>query len=130
GEVLQIVVFSLLFGTACASIGAKARPMVSFCESLAEVMFRYTNYVMLFAPFGVFGAMAGTVGDKGLGVLMNLGKRVLTLYGALSFFVVGVLGGVATVARVPVDRVIARGRAQLINGVSTAMRGVEPATTA
>ena len=47
GEVLQIVVFSFLFGTACAAIGAKARPVVEFCESLAEVMFRYTNYVML-----------------------------------------------------------------------------------
>src|SRR5258705_468513 len=72
GEVLQIVVFSLLFGTACVAIGSKAKPMVTFCESLAEVMFRYTNYVMLFAPFGVFGAMAATVGDKGIGVLINL----------------------------------------------------------
>src|SRR5262249_32064419 len=73
GEVLQIVVFALLFGTACVAIGAKSKPIVTLCESLAEVMFRYTNYVMLFAPFGVFGAMAATVGDKGIGVLLNLG---------------------------------------------------------
>ena len=119
GEVLQIVVFSLLFGTACASIGAKARPMVSFCESLAEVMFRYTNYVMLFAPFGVFGAMAGTVGDKGLGVLMNLGKLVLTLYGALIFFVVVVLGIVTTVARIPLKRFIAHVREPFMIAFST-----------
>src|SRR5256885_14505610 len=73
GEVLQIVVFAFLFGAACATVGLKARPVVEFCESLAEVMFRYTNYVMLFAPFGVFGAMAATIGDKGIGVLANLG---------------------------------------------------------
>ena len=93
--------------------------MVSFCESLAEVMFRYTNYVMLFAPFGVFGAMAGTVGDKGLGVLMNLGKLVLTLYGALIFFVVVVLGIVTTVARIPLKRFIAHVREPFMIAFST-----------
>ncbi len=69
GEVLQIVVFAFIFGAACATVGLKARPVVEFCESLAEVMFKYTNYVMLFAPFGVFGAMASTIGERGLGVL-------------------------------------------------------------
>jgi len=98
GEVLQLVVFCFIFGTACAAIGAKARPVVEFCSSLAEVMFRYTNYVMLFAPFGVFGAMAATVGDKGLRVLVNLGKLVLTLYGAQAFFVVVVFGAVTMIA--------------------------------
>src|SRR5262249_55844582 len=74
GEVLQIVVFAFIFGAACATVGVKARPVVELCESLSEVMFKYTGYVMLFAPFGVFGAMAATVGDKGLGVMVNLGK--------------------------------------------------------
>src|ERR1022692_956820 len=64
GEVLQIVVFAFIFGAACATVGAKARPVVQFCESLSEVMFKYTNYIMLFAPFGVFGAMASTIGEK------------------------------------------------------------------
>lgn len=104
GEVLQIVVFALLFGTACAAIGAKAAPVVAFCESLTEVMFRFTNYVMLFAPVGIFGAMAATVGENGLPVLLNLGKLVLTLYGALIFFVVVVLGTVAMIIRLPVRR--------------------------
>ena len=80
GEVLQIVVFTFLFGMACAVLGAKAKPVVTFCESLSEIMFKYTGYVMYVAPFGVFGAMAATVGEKGLGVLVNLGKLVLTLY--------------------------------------------------
>jgi proton glutamate symport protein len=104
GEVLQIVVFSLIFGSACAAIGAKARPVVAFCEGLSEVMFKYTNYVMYFAPFGIFGAMAATVGEKGPEVLINLGKLVLTLYGALIFFVVVVLGSVAKLTRIPLKR--------------------------
>src|ERR1700761_1285854 len=91
GEVLQIVVFAFIFGAACATVGTKARPVVEFCESLSEVMFKYTNYVMLFAPIGVFGAMAATVGEKGIGVLQNLGKLVLTLYASEVFFVVIVL---------------------------------------
>ena len=65
GEVLQIVVFSFLFGAACASVGAAAKPVVEFADSLAEVMFRYTHYVMLFAPFAVGAAIAFTVGSKG-----------------------------------------------------------------
>jgi proton glutamate symport protein len=106
GDVLQIVVFSFIFGTACAAIGAKAQGVVHFCESLSEVMFKYTNYIMLFAPLGVFGAMAATIGEKGLGVLLNLGKLVLTLYGALIFFVVIVLGAVTAIARIPLKRFI------------------------
>ena len=101
GDVLQIVVFTFIFGMACAVVGAKAKPFVGFCESLAEIMFQYTNYVMLFAPLGVFGAIASTIGDKGLGVLVNLGKLVLTLYGAEVFFIVVVFGSVTVIAKIP-----------------------------
>ena len=79
GDVLQIVVFSFLFGAACAAIGSKAAPVVTFCKSLSEVMFRYTKYVMYLAPIGVGAAMASTIGSKGLGVLLGLGKLILTL---------------------------------------------------
>ena len=120
GEVLQIVVFSFLFGMACVVVGAKAKPMVSFCESLSEIMFKYTNYVMLLAPIGVFGAMAATVGDKGLGVLINLGKLVLTLYGAQLFFVVFVFGGVAMLVKIPVARFIRYVRDPFLLAFSTA----------
>ena len=120
GEVLQIVVFSFLFGTACAAIGEKARPVVVFCESLSEIMFKYTRYVMYFAPFGVFGAMAATVGDKGAGVLVSLGKLVATLYGTEIFFVVVVLGAVVAVARIPVRRFIAHVREPFLIAYSTA----------
>jgi proton glutamate symport protein len=120
GEVLQIVVFAFIFGAACATVGLKARPVVEFCESLSEVMFRYTNYVMLFAPFGVFGAMAATIGDKGLGVLANLGKLVLTLYGAQAFFVVVVLGAVTVIVRIPLRRFIHYVREPFLLAFSTA----------
>jgi proton glutamate symport protein len=119
GEVLQIVVFCFIFGAACAAIGARARPVVEFCESLAQVMFRYTNYVMLFAPLGVFGAMAATVGDKGLKVLVGLGKLVLTLYGAEAFFVVVVLGTITRVARIPLRRFLRAVRAPFLIAFST-----------
>jgi proton glutamate symport protein len=101
GEVLQIVVFSFLFGAACASIGSKAAPVVGFCKSLSEVMFRYTKFVMYLAPIGVGAAMANTIGKEGLAVLLGLGKLVLTLYGTLAIFVFVVLGAVAAIARVP-----------------------------
>lgn len=104
GEVLQLVVFCFLFGTACAALGTKAEPVVKFAEALAEVMFQYTRYVMYLAPLGVGAAIAVTVGGKGLGVLFGLGKLILTMLGALVVFVVGVLGPIAYLSRVPVRR--------------------------
>jgi proton glutamate symport protein len=106
GDVLQIVVFSVLFALAVTSIGEKARPMIAWCESLADIMFRFTEFVMQFAPFGVGAAMANTIGHSmkeghGLGVLLNLGKLVGTLYGALIVFILLVLLPVALLARVP-----------------------------
>jgi proton glutamate symport protein len=120
GEVLQIVVFSFLFGAACAAIGAKARAVVEVCESLSEVMFRYTNYVMLAAPFGVFGAMAATIGEHGLSVLVSLGKLVGTLYLTQIFFVVVVLGTVATIMHIPIRRFIAFAKEPFLIAYSTA----------
>jgi proton glutamate symport protein len=120
GEVLQIVVFAFLFGAACASIGAKARPVVAWCESLAEIMFRYTKYVMLMAPIGVFGAMAATVGEHGLNVLASLGKLVLTLWAAEIFFVVVVFGGVITLLRIPLQRFLRLVREPFLLAFSTA----------
>jgi proton glutamate symport protein len=102
GEVLQIVVFSFLFGAACASIGARAKPVVEFADSLAEVMFRYTKYVMFLAPIGVAAAMAVTVGSKGIEVLFGLGKLIATMYVALAVFVLLVLGAVIAIFRIPV----------------------------
>jgi proton glutamate symport protein len=120
GEVLQIVVFAFLFGAACSTIGVKARPVIELCESLSEVMFRYTGYIMLAAPLGVFGAMAATVGEHGLGVLASLGKLVLTLYAAEVFFVVVVFGGVITLLRIPLGRFVRLVREPFLLAFSTA----------
>lgn len=106
GEVLQMVVFCFLFGTACTMLGAKAEPVVRFLQSLADIMFEYTKYVMYLAPFGVGAAMAAVVGSKGIGVLVGLGKLILTLYGALLIFVVIVLGAVMVICKIPVKRFI------------------------
>lgn len=120
GEVLQIVVFSFMFGAACAAIGGKAKPVVDFCGSLAEIMFRYTKYVMAVAPVGVFGAMAATVGKHGLGVLFSLGKLVSTLYAAEIFFVIVVFGGVITLLRIPLGRFVSLVREPFLLAFSTA----------
>ncbi len=120
GDVLQIVVFSFLFGAACAAIGAKAGAVVEFCKSLSEVMFHYTKYVMYLAPVGVGAAMAHTIGSKGIGVLLGLGKLVLTLYGALLIFVFVVLGAVAVIARIPARPFFRAVREPFILAFSTA----------
>src|SRR5438105_2093311 len=103
GDVLQIVVFTVIFALAVTAIGKKAKPVVHWCQSLADIMFRFTEYVMMFAPIGVGAAMAYTIGhnEKGLEVLKNLGALVLTLYGALVVFVTAVLLPIALAFRVP-----------------------------
>jgi proton glutamate symport protein len=102
GDVLQIVIFSVLFALAVTAIGERAQAVVSWCESLANIMFKFTEFVMKFAPVGVGAAMANTVAHSGLGILTNLGMLVGTLYGALTVFVVVVLGAVAVLFRVPI----------------------------
>src|SRR5277367_3987980 len=91
-QILQVAVFSILFGIALARLSeAKRAPMLSFCESLTAAMFAFTNLVMYFAPIGVGAAMAYTVGHMGIAVLLPLGKLLLTGYGALAFFLLAVL---------------------------------------
>jgi Na+/H+-dicarboxylate symporter len=101
GDVLQIVMFSVLFALAVSAIGEKGKPIVRAMESLSQIMFKFTNYVMLFAPIGVGAAMAHTIGTQGPGVLVNLGKLILSLYLALLIFMVVVFGLVVLIARVP-----------------------------
>jgi len=120
GEVLQIVVFSLLFGMACATIGARAQPVLELCDSLTGIMFRFTDYVMWFAPIGVFGAIASTIGEHGLRVLLSLGKLVATLWAAEAFFVVVVLGAVIALVRIPLRRFVQAAREPFLIAFSTA----------
>ncbi len=105
GEILQIVVFCLIFAFAMTQVTPeRRRPFLTFAESLSEIMFKFTNIVMYFAPFGVGGAIAYTVAKLGLGVFANLGLLLLTLYGALVVFILGVLLPAALIFRIPVRR--------------------------
>ncbi len=103
-DVLQIVAFSVIFAFAVSALGKKGKPVLEFCDSLSQVMFKFTSYIMLFAPFGIGAAMAVTVGHMGVGVLVNLGMLVGTLYIALIIFVVVVLGTVAYIIKLPLKQ--------------------------
>ncbi len=104
GDVLQIVVWSLIFAIALTMVGPKARPMIDFCESLAETMFKFTNIVMKYAPIGVAAAMAFTIGKGGFGILYNLAWLVGTFYLALAAFYVLVLVPVMLFLRISIRK--------------------------
>jgi len=107
GQILQVVVFSILFGIALAMVrDERRRPLVNLAESLTETMFKFTNLVMYMAPLGVGAAIAYTVASTGMGILVNLAKLLLTLYAALLIFILGVLVPVALLARVPLKKFI------------------------
>src|SRR5664280_1370333 len=103
GQILQIVIFSIIFGIAVAMVKEKYRtPMIRFSESLAEIMFKFTNIVMYYAPVAVFAAIAYTIGHMGLDILYNLFKLLATLYVALFAFLTFVLLPVALIFKIPV----------------------------
>jgi proton glutamate symport protein len=107
GDVLPIVVFSVLFGIALALLpDTKKHPMLSFAESLAETMFKFTNIIMYFAPIGVGAAIAVTVGHLGVDILKSLIMLLLTLYAALLTFIGVVLVPVALIIKLPIRKFI------------------------
>lgn len=91
GNLLQIVVFSVFFALAICAVGQKAKPVLDILNSLSEIMFKFTEYVMYFAPVGIFGAIASTIGENGLCVLSGYAKIIFALYFALALFVAIVL---------------------------------------
>ena len=104
GEILQVVVFSIIFALALSMVHAKKKPILDLCDALAETMFKFTGIVMKFAPIGVGAAIAVTVGSRGVGVLINLGVLILTFYAcALVFFGV-ILVPIALLFKIPLGR--------------------------
>lgn len=99
-EILPIVVFALFFGIAAASVGKKGKIVVDFFDSISHIMFKVTNYVMAFAPFGVFGALAAVVAKQGLGVLVGYVYLIGTFYLGLFLFVFVVLFLICTVMKI------------------------------
>ena len=119
-DVLQVVCFAILFAVALTQVRGKPHDvMIEFCEGLTEVMFKFVAVVMKFAPFGIGAAMAYTVGHSGLGILVNLGKLILTLYAALAVFCVLVLLPVALWIRIPVGRFLRTIRNPVLVAFST-----------
>lgn len=107
GQVLQIVLFSIIFAIGLAMVEEKKRkPMIDFAESLSETMFKFTNLVMYLAPIGVGAAIAYTIGSMGFGILLNLLKLLLTLYGALIAFILIVLVPVGFIIKLPFRKFI------------------------
>ena len=102
GDILQIVVFSIFFAIGLGMVGEKARPMIAWCESLTEAMFKVTNIVMLYAPIGVGAAIAYTIAMSGLQVLQSLAYLIFTLYVALAVFYLVVLIPVMLMFRIPI----------------------------
>lgn len=100
GNLLQIVVFSIFFALAICAIGKKAQPVVDVLNSISSIMFKFTEYVMIFAPMGIFGAIAYTVGSNGIDILYNYGKIILSLYVALAVFVIIVLFVACKIVRI------------------------------
>jgi proton glutamate symport protein len=120
GDILQVVVFATFFGVAVASLGSRGKAVFDVMESVALAMFRVTDYVMWFAPVGVFAAIAATVGGKGLAVLLSLGKLVLLMYAGLVIFVVIVVIGAAALIRVPLGAFARAVREPFLIAFSTA----------
>lgn len=107
GDVLPIVIFSVIFGIGLAQVSEKKRrPMIEFSESLAQTMFKFTNIIMYFAPVGVGAAIAVTVGHLGLDILASLVKLLLTLYAALFLFIGVVLFSIAYFMKIPIRQFI------------------------
>ncbi len=91
GDLLQIVVFSIFFALAVCAAGEKAKPVLNCVTSLSEVMFKFTHFVMNFAPIGVFGAISYTIAESGMGIMFNYAKIILSLYFALFLFLFVIL---------------------------------------
>jgi len=100
-DVLQVVVFAVFFAMAVIAAGEAGKPVLIWCDSVTQVMFKFAGIIMKFAPFGVGAAIAVTVSHQGVDVLFNLGKLVLTLYFALVLFVIVIFGVVVAIAKVP-----------------------------
>lgn len=108
GQILQVAVFALFFGTALALIPAERRaPMMALVQSLTDTIFRMTRFVMLLAPVAAGAAMAYTVGNMGLATLLPLAKLAATCYGTLIVFVLGVFVPILLIARIPLGRFVA-----------------------
>lgn len=119
-EVLQIVVFSIFFGIATAAIGDAGKIIVRGLHAVSEVMFKIVDFVMRFAPYGVFGAVAAVIAQKGLGILGGYLYLIITFFATLAFFILAVLPAICLVVKVPYWKLLSYVKDALFLSFSTA----------
>jgi Na+/H+-dicarboxylate symporter len=119
-EILPIVIFSLFFGIAAAALGEKSKGLIHAFDSLSHVMFKVTNYVMLFAPFGVFGAIAAVVAKQGIGIISGYIYLIACFYFGLLFFAFVILGSICFVLKIPFFRLLGLIKEPILLAFSTA----------
>lgn len=120
GNLLQIVIFSIFIALAICAVGQKAKPVLDILSSLSEIMFKFTEYVMYFAPIGILGAVASTVGTNGIGILAGYAKVIFSLYFALILFVTIVLFIACKVVRISFKSLLRTIREPALLAFSTA----------
>jgi proton glutamate symport protein len=120
GDVLEIVAFSVIFALAISAAGEAGKPILAWCDSLRQVMFKFAGLIMTFAPFGVGAAIATTVGQQGLHSLLGLGLLLMTLYLSLAIFVVAVMGTVIWLVKIPLKPFVRAVRDPFILAFATA----------
>ena len=106
GNLLQIVVFSIFFALAIRSVGKKAKPVLDILNSVASIMFKFTEFVMYFAPIGIFGAIAYTIGKNGIEILKDYASIIGSLYLALAIFVLLVLSAACFIVKISLKDLI------------------------
>jgi Na+/H+-dicarboxylate symporter len=119
-DILPIVVFALFFGLAAASVGEKAKMVVNAMDAVSHIMFKVTNFVMKFAPYGVFGAVAAVVAKQGLSVISGYLYLIATFYGGLLFFGLVILGLICYFLKIPFVKLLQHIREPIMLAFSTA----------
>ena len=119
-DILPIVVFALFFGLAAAAVGEKAKMVVNAMDAVSHIMFKVTNFVMKFAPYGVFGAVAAVVAKQGLSVISGYLYLIATFYGGLLFFGLIVLGSICYFLKIPFIKLLQHIREPIMLAFSTA----------
>src|SRR5580700_7957985 len=128
GDILEVVLVSILFGFALSAMGSRSKPLLDFFESLTRAVFGVINIIMRFAPIGAFGAMAFTIGAYGIGSLGPLIKLVLTFWATCILFVLIVMGGIAWLAGFSIIKYLLYIKEEII--LTLAISSSEPALAA
>ncbi|MBP8598068.1 MAG: cation:dicarboxylase symporter family transporter [Selenomonas sp.] len=119
-DMLQIIFFSCFFAVAAAGCGKEGQSIINLSKSIAHIMFKFTHYVMCVAPIGIFGSIAYTVGTYGLGMLLPLGKLILSLYAALIIFLIIMMAIASAFTKINMFHFIAALKEPLLLAFSTA----------